>query len=314
MKKTICLLLACLLIFSFASCAKKAEDPLKLGVLIGPSGMGACRLLDEDYAKTYSVSLSSAPDEITAKFISGEIDAAAVPINLASVLYQKLEGNVRLAAIDTLGVLYILDSSDSVHSFADLAGKTLYATGQGSTPEYILNYLLEKNGIEGQVTVEYKAEHSELAALLASGEVSLGMLPEPNVTAAHAKNQTLRVALDLTEEWSSVCQTQLVQGVLIVRADYAQAHAEATNALLKDFGESVSFVNESPDEASAKLEEYGILPSAAIAKQAIDRCNIVCITGEEMKTAAAGMLQVLFDANPKSVGGALPENDFYYMG
>lgn len=290
-------------------CAKPAA-PVNIATLKGPTGMGMVALMDEDTAG-YQVTLSSAPDEVTARVISGEADIAAVPVNLASVLYNKLDGDIRIIAASTLGVLYVLSADDSVQSVSDLAGKTLYATGQASTPEYILNYILEQNGMADSVTVEYKAEHSELSALMAAGEITLGMLPEPNVTAALTKNPKLQIALDLTEEWSKVSDAGMVQSAIICRASYYEAHKAQVEQFLSDYAMSTIYVNEIPAEAAAKMEALGIVPSAAIGEKAIPNCNIVCLTGSDMERSVSSILQVLYNANPKSVGGALPGEDFY---
>lgn len=313
MKKFLCLLTTVLLLAAAAlGCAPKGDDtPIRVAALKGPTGMGLVALMGEEYKSLYSVSLSGAPDEVSASFIAGETDIAAVPINLAAALYNKLEGGAVLIAVNTLGVLYVLENGDTVQSLADLSGKTLYATGQAATPEYVLNYLLEKNAL-ADVTVEYKAEHSELAALMVAGEVKLGMLPEPNVSAAMAQNEGLRVALDLTEEWNKVSSTPLVQGAFIVRKAFLEEHGAAVARFLSDYEASAAFVNREHKEAAALMELYGVLPSAAVANKAIEKSNIVCVTGGDMKAAAAGMLQVLFDFNVKSVGGALPGDDFYY--
>ena len=313
MKKLIALVMAALIAAAMLTgcVANTPDEPINIGVLMGPTGMGAVALMGDEYADKYSITVASAPDDVTAAFISGELDMAAVPVNLASVLYNKLDGDVVMLAVNTLGVLYVLQSGDQISGIADLAGKTLYATGQGATPEYIINYLLEANGIADQVTVEYKSEHSELAALMASGEVTLGMLPEPNVTATLAKNDSLSVALDLTEEWDKVSDTALVQGCLIAHRSFVEAHGDAVKAFMKDYTASTAFVNEHHEKASMLMETYGIIPSAALAKAAIKKCNIVCITGDEMAEAAGGMLEVLYNANPKSVGGALPGEDLY---
>ena len=311
MKKILAiLLLLSLLIGCLPGCAKAPAAPLNVATLKGPTGMGMTQMMQDGGAK-YNFTLSSAPDEVTAMVISGQADIAAVPVNLAAVLYNKLEGDVRVIAASTLGVLYVLENGESVQSFADLAGKTLYATGQASTPEYILQYLLEKNGVADSVTVEYKAEHSELAALMASGEAALGMLPEPNVTAAMAKNPSLRIALDLTEEWGKVTDAPMVQSAIICRASYYEEHKKDVAAFLQDYAASVAYVNESPAQAAAQMETLGIVPAAAIGEKAIPNCHIVCLTGADMQNAASAMLNVLFAANPKSVGGALPGEDFY---
>ena len=303
-----------------AATEQPARAQLKITALKGPTGMGFVQLMKEDEegktAVDYDITLSSAPDEISGKIITGEADIAAAPINLAAAMYNKTQGDVAIIAVNTFGVLYILENGDQVKSVADLSGKTLYATGQGATPEFILNYLLEKNGIAGKVDIKYMADHTELATLLAAGEggVNLAMLPEPNATASLLKNNSLRVALDLTEEWNKVSGgTQLVQGCLIARRDVIKNNPDAVNAFLQEYAASTSFVNEKPEEAAALIEQYGIMASAAAAKAAIPNCNIVCVTGPDMQADALAMLQVLYKADPKSVGGKLPSDDFYYL-
>ncbi|HWS28593.1 MAG TPA: MqnA/MqnD/SBP family protein [Clostridia bacterium] len=304
-------MLVLMLAASVLGCAQADTTAVRVAALKGPTGMGLVALMGEEYKDLYTVTLSGAPDEVSASFIAGETDIAAVPVNLAAALYNKLQGEAVMIAVNTLGVLYVLENGDTVNAISDLSGKTLYATGQGATPEYVLNYLLEKNGLT-DVTVEYKTEHSELASLMAAGEVTLGMLPEPNVSAAMAQNADLRVALDLTEEWDKVSSTPLVQGCLIVRKVFLEEHEAAVKRFLTDYEASTAFVNKKHTEAADLMEQYGVVPSASIAKGAIGKSNIVCMTGDEMKAAAAGMLQVLYDFDAKSVGGALPGDGLYY--
>lgn len=311
-KLTALILIACMAAALFAGCGTKATTPANIGTLQGPTGMGMVTLMGDEFSSKYNITIESAPDAVVGKIINGELDIAAVPVNLAATLYNKTEGNIMMIAVNTLGVLYVLEDGETVNSMADLAGKKLYATGQGSTPEYMLSYLLEKNGLTDSVTVEYKAEHSELATLMASGEVKLGMLPEPNVTATMAKNENLRVALDLTKEWKDAAGVEPVQGCIVVRKDYFEQNQAAVRLFLKEYEAAVNYTKANQAETAALMEKYGIIGSAAIAEKAIDKCNIVCYRDEAMRTAAEAMLQVLFDANPKSVGGALPGDDFYY--
>ena len=311
-KLTALILIACMAAALFAGCGTKATTPANIGTLQGPTGMGMVTLMGDEFSSKYNITIESAPDAVVGKIINGELDIAAVPVNLAATLYNKTEGNIMMIAVNTLGVLYVLEDGETVNSMADLAGKTLYATGQGSTPEYMLSYLLEKNGLTDSVTVEYKAEHSELATLMASGEVKLGMLPEPNVTATMAKNENLRVALDLTKEWKDAAGVEPVQGCIVVRKDYFEQNQAVVRLFLKEYEAAVNYTKANQAETAALMEKYGIIGSAAIAEKAIDQCNIVCYRDEAMRTAAEAMLQVLFDANPKSVGGALPGDDFYY--
>lgn len=300
-------LLAALTLFAIG-CKKQEAAPLSVAALKGPTGMGLAYVIDE-HADAFQVELYDAPDALTGKFISGEVDVAAVPINMASVLYNKTGGDAVMIAVNTLGVLYVLEDGDSVQSVADLAGKTIYATGQGSTPEYILNYLLAQNGVT-DATVEYVGEHATLAAMVAAGEAPLAMLPEPNVTAAMLKNDRLRVALDLTAEFERVSGSSLVQGGYLVRRSVYEENKKAVDAFVSASAASVEKVN-TDAAAPALIASLGIVGSEAIAKNALPRCNIVCITGGDMQRIASGMLAVLHDANPASVGGKLPDDDFY---
>ena len=314
MKKIISVVLVCLTLaaLGLSACAKKPAEQttdIRIAALKGPTGMGIVKLIGEDHPH-YNVSIEASPDALAPRFISGDVDVAAVPINLASTLYNKLNGDVVVLAVNTLGVLYMLENGDTVKSFADLNGRHIYATGQGATPEYILNYLMDKNGVTAEV--EYVGEHAALATMLAEGQAEVGMLPQPNVTAAMSSAESLRIALDLTEEWNKVSDTKLVQGVIIARKSFVNDHKAAIDIFLNDYKASTEFVNANKDEAAKLIADAGILPKEGLAKQAIPTCNITYIAGADMKKAVEGMLKVLFDANPKSVGGKLPEADFYY--
>lgn len=315
MKKTLSLaLVLALTAMLLAGCAAGEPAPIRVAALKGPTGMGMVQLMGPDYEKEYTIALSGAPDDVSAKLINGEVDIAAVPANLASVLYNKTEGGVTLLAVNTLGVLYILENGDTIQSIDDLAGKTLLATGQGSTPEYMISYLLAQYGLSESVAVEFKAEHSELGTLMAAGEAALGMLPEPNVTAVLMKNADVRVALDLNALWQEKTGVSAVQGCLVVRTEYLKENEKAVRAFLKDYEASVKFVNENHVEAAALMETYGVMEKAAMAQAAIEKSNIVYVAGADARAMTEAMLNVLFEANPKSVGGALPGDAFYYDG
>lgn len=316
MKRIVAMITAAVMLFSlaaFAACSKKQDDTeIRIAALKGPTGMGMVKLADKQNYPNYTVSIEASPDALNPRIISGEVDVAAVPVNLASVLYNKLDGDISVLAVSTLGVLYVLEAGSEVNSVADLAGKTVYATGQGATPEYILNYLLDKNGVAGSVEVNYVGEHAALASMLADGSAEIGMLPEPNVTSTLAGNDNLRIALNLTEEWNRVCSTELVQGVVIARKSFVNEHPEAIEQFLREYEKSSAFVNENIDEAAKLIVDVGILGNVEIAKKAIPNCNISFSKGEAMQKAVEGMLTVLFEANPKSIGGKLPDKDFYY--
>ena len=320
MKKLVSMLLALTLVL-IMGCAQ-AEDStsettaVRIGALKGPTSMGMAQMLKDaaDGNSNYQFTIAGAPDEITALLVKGELDVAAVPSNLASVLYNNTNGGVKVAMINTLGILYVVEAGDTVNSVADLKGRTVYSSGKGAPPEYSVDYILSQNGIdpETDVTVEFKSEHTELAAALQSGTADLAVLPEPFVTTVLAGNDNLRVALNLNEEWDKVSDgSGMVTGVLVVRSEFAEQHPDELTALLEAYEQSVNFVNENPAEAAGIIEQNGIA-KAAVAEQAIPKCNIVFISGNEMRTKVEGFLEILFDMNPKAVGGALPGDDFYY--
>ena len=308
MKKTLLILTALMMLFALG-CAKAPAEPVNVAALKGPTGMGISYLMQENSGK-YNIELQDAPDVVVGKFVSGEIDIAAVPVNLAATLYNKTKGNVVLLNIDTLGVLYLVENGNTIQSLADLAGKTIYATGEGATPQFVLDYLLAQNGLTDKVKVEYVGEHAALATMLASGEANIGLLPEPFVSSVLVKNPNARVALDLNQDWQDASGTKLVMGVYIASRTFYNEHPDQVKAFLKDYTASVDKVNTAADAASV-VAKLGIVGSEAIAKQAIPRSYIVSITGDEMKTAASAVLNVLYTANPKSVGGALPGDDLY---
>lgn len=301
------------------------SEPVDVNVtaLKGPTAMGMVQMMDDaDNGKidsgNYQFTIAASIDEVTPSISQGETDIAAVPANVSSVLYNKLEGGVQVLAINTLGVLYIVENGDTVQSVADLRGKTIYASGKGATPEYALNYILQENGIDpaSDVTIEWKSEHSECVAALAQDPSGIAMLPQPFVTTAQAQNPDLRVALDLTEEWDKIQEnaenpSALLTGVVIVRTEFAKEHPEAVSDFMERYKSSVEFVNENVDEAAQLVGNYDIVP-AEVAKKAIPACNIVCITGDEMQEKLSGYLAVLNEQNPEAVGGQLPDDDFYY--
>lgn len=328
MKKAISLLLVFAILFAFAACGTTNNEPeatteapyqsitIRVAGLSGPTGIGMVNLMKSQDDKTaknnYQFSVVSDPTEIVAGMTNSSYDIAACPINLAATLYNKLEGNIQVLSVNTKGVLYIIENGNTINSLADLAGKKLYATGQGSTPEYILNYLLEKSGITDKVTVEYVASHDELATLAASGKATISMLPEPKVTAALTKNADLRIALNLTEEFEKISGQTLIQGVVIAKKDFVEQNPEAIKMFLKEYEASIGAVNADIETTSALCEQYGIIPKAAVAKKAIPNCNIAYIDGADMKASISANLQIFFDANPKSIGGKLPSDDFYF--
>ena len=295
-----------------------ATEPLRIAGLKGPTTMGLVNLLSMEQAGTaamdYDLQLYGAADEIVPLLIKGELDMAAIPANLAATLYQKTNGGIQAVAVNTLGVLYVVEQGDTVHSMADLKGRTILSTGKGTTPEYVLRYLLTANGIDPDkdVDIQYYSEATEVTAQMAATQDAIAVLPQPYVTAAQMKDSSLRVVLDLTREWNKVCDTQLITGVTVVRTAYAEEHPEEVINFLKDYQKSVDAANDDLDGTAALCEEVGVVAKAAIAKKALPKCNIVYRIGDEMKADVNAYLQVLYDASPAAVGGKLPDATFYY--
>ncbi len=301
-----------------AAAPLSVTEPLRIAGLKGPTTMGLVNLLSMEQAGTaamdYDLQLYGAADEIVPLLIKGELDMAAIPANLAATLYQKTSGGIQAVAVNTLGVLYVVEQGDTVHSMADLKGRTILSTGKGTTPEYVLRYLLTANGLDPDkdVDIQYYSEATEVTAQMATTQDAIAVLPQPYVTAAGLKDDTLRVALDLTAEWDKVADTQLITGVTVVRKAYAEEHPDVVAAFLADYAQSVNTANTDLDGTAALCEEQGVVAKAAIAKKALPNCNIVCLTGEELKADVSGYLQVLYDADPAAVGGTLPGEDFYW--
>ncbi len=293
-----------------ASAAYGENNPLAVATLAGPTGMGMIQLFNNP---AYEVGLLTSPDQISPKVISGEVSVATIPSNLAAVLYNKMQGGIKIVSVNTMGVLYIVENGDTVNSIEDLAGKTLYATGQGATPEYVLNKILKDNGLE-DVMVEYMGAHADLANAVAAGDVSLALLPEPFVSSVLAQNPGVTVKLDINEEWRKIFgeDAGMPMGVTIV-SDALASDAASMNQLIADYSASVDYVLAETDKAAADIVTKQIVGAEAVAKAAIPRCGLSFITGEECKAILDDYFQVMFDSNPQSVGGAIPDTGIYYL-
>ncbi len=316
-------LILCLLCGMFSGCGTQNVETatVRVGSMKGPTSMGLLYLMEDaekgECQNTYEFQMATAADELLPLMIKGELDIALVPANVASILYQKTEGGISVIDINTLGVLYMVSGETSVSCVADLAGKTIYLTGKGTTPDYVLHYLLAQNGLsENDCTLEYKSEATEVAALLAENPDAIGLLPQPFVTAACAQNEKLAVVLDMNEEWNRVQAengSSMVTGVTVVRNEFLEANKGAVENFLKEHAKSAAAINEDAETGAVYAVEKGIVAKEPIAKKAIPKCNITCIVGDEMKQALEGYLTVLYEQSPESVGGTLPGEDFYYV-
>ena len=313
MKKLISVLLLLCFFAALPVCAQ--GEAIQVGALTGPTAMGMVKLL-EDGKETYEPTILGAADELVPLILQGQVDIASVPANLAATLYNKTQGGITVLAVNVLGVLYIGEyNTEDLNTLADLKGKTIYATGKGSTPEYFLRYVLTQNGMDPDkdVTIQWKSEPSEVVALLNAEQKGIAMLPQPYVTAAAAQlGEGFRVALSLSDEWAALDNgTLCTTAVVMARREFVEQNPELTEAFLEGFEASVLWVNENVADAAQLCGDYGII-KAPVAQKAIPQCNIVCVTGDAMKQALSGCLGVIFDQNPKAVGGMLPGDDFYY--
>ncbi len=325
MKKIVSLVLCLVLIVGLAACGSPKEEPIDLSgvkcnvyALNGPTGMGLVPLMkDAKEGKgtlDYNIQTVAANDEIVAKVVKGEADIAAVATNMASTLYSKTNGGIKVLAVNTLGTLSVVTKGEEITKIEDLKGKTVYTTGQGANPEYIINYILDKNGLKvgEDVTLNFVSQPAELVQTVAQNEKVIVIAPQPVATTITVKDSAAKVVIDLNDEWEAVSDTKLVMGCIIVRNEYLENNKEAVEAFLSDYKKSIEVVNKADDEVAKLCAEYGIVAAAPIAKKAIPFCNIVCETGSDMKNNLSSYLDFLYEANPKSVGGAVPTNDFYY--
>lgn len=297
------------------------QADIRVGSLKGPTSMGLASLMDKaskgETANHYEFTMAGKADEVVGKIANGDLDIALLPANVASVLYNKTKGNVTVLDINTLGVLYVVSSDDSIKSMADLKGRTVYMTGKGTTPEYVMNYLLKENGLAlSDVDMQFKSEATEVASLLKEDPKAIGVLPQPFATAACIQNPDLKNVLDLTEQWNLLNKdtgSKLVTGVTLVRSDFLRENQAPVAEFVKEHADSARFATEHVTDAAALIAAQGIVEKAPIAEKAIPYCNIVCITGKDMKDALSGYLSTLMKQDPKSIGGQMPGDDFYYM-
>ncbi len=317
------LLLAIILVcITLGGCAAENHESIvvRVGSMKGPTSMGLLYLMEDAKAQksenAYEFTMATGADELLPLMVKGELDIALVPANVAAVLYGKTEGGICVIDINTLGVLYMVSGDEGIKSIADLKGRTIYLTGKGTTPDYTLQYLLEENGMSVQdCALEYKSEATEVAAILAENPDAVGLLPQPFVTAACAQNENLEIVLDMNREWTAVqgeSGSSMVTGVTVVRKEFLAQQETEVKTFLAEHQKSAEAINADPATGAAYAVTAGIVAKEPIATKAIPGCNITCITGEAMKQALSGYLQMLYEKSPEAVGGTLPGNDFYF--
>ena len=295
---------------------KKDDTTIRIGAMKGATTIGLVNLVDKinkgEADGNYTFEMYTAGSDVMAAMVAGEVDIALVPANVACVMNTKVEGGVSVIDINTLGVLNCISAGDEIKSVSDLSGKTVYATGQGTVPEYTIRYLLETNGVT-DCNLEFKSEPTEIVSIFAENADAVAILPQPFVTAALAQNEALKISFDLNDEWAWVnSDCKIVTGVTVATNSFIKEHKGLVEAFLSAHKESAGKVLSDIDTTAALVVEQGIIAKEPLAKKAIPNCNITCITGKEMKEALEGYLKVLFEQDPKSVGGSLPGDEFYY--
>ena len=324
MKKFLLLaLLAAILLFLLSSCRNvQEEEPtlVRIAAMRGPTALGLLHLMEQqeldNTRNDYSFMLLGMPDQLPPYLVRGEIDIAAVPGNLASILYNQLDGDIQALAIVTLGVLHIVDTTGEINSVADLAGRTIFVSGQGATPEFALNYVLMQNGLTPgeDVNIEFRVEHTEIAAMLGAGTAEIALLPEPFVSTVLAQVDGLRIALDLTEEWNRVQPDYgLIMSVVIGRRSFLEENPVAIAILLEEYAQSVEFVTTNIPQAAQLAAQFEIIPNPAIAEAALPRTHITFLNGQVMKQNLMGFYGVLYSQCPRSIGGRLPDENFFFI-
>ncbi len=300
--------------------SESAELAVRVATLKGPTSMGLAKLekdvQDGKSEHSYEFKMYTNPaDEVLPLLVKGDVDIACLPANVAAIAYNKTKGGVRVIDINTLGVLYMVSADDKILQLKDLAGRTLYVPNQGTTPDYVTQFLLASAGVSDQVTIQYVSEPTEIIASLAKDSTAAGVLPEPFVTAALTKNESLHRVLDLRKEWGSAVddESELVTGVTVVRSEFLTQHRKLVEHFLSDHEDSVHEVNADPKTYGQVIVDLGIVDAAPIATKAIPHCNLVYLSGDQMRESLEGYFKVLFEANPKSVGGQLPQDDFYLV-
>lgn len=314
MKKLIRLIAILALAAALPMLSMAEDTPVRVAALKGPTGMALAHMMTENTGD-YAFTLAGAPDELTGQIIAGNVDIAAVPINLGAVLYNKTQGGVKGLALVTRGMLYVLEKGDTVHSVQDLNGKTIVTAGQGATPEYVMHYILEANNT--QATLDFKSEHAEVTTLALSGMANIVLVPEPHATTLRMKDESYRVALDVTEEFAKAAQqngypdAQLSMSVVIVNSAFLAKQPEKVAAFMRALEASIAFANDNTAQAAQEIAAQGVIPSAAVAEKALPSCRLVFVTGEDMATQAAPLYEILVSAKPASVGGKAPDDAFY---
>lgn len=323
-KRLSALVMLLIFVFSLGACGKTAEAKddviTRVGSLKGPTTMGLANFISEcsiDENAPYTFTMETQADVLLGEIAQGNLDIALVPANVAAILYKKTEGGVKVININTLGVLYMVSGDESINDIKDLEGKTVYLTGLGTTPDLVLRYLLLQNGMdENSLTLEYKSEATEVAAMLAENPEAVGLLPQPFVTAALLQNEELSIVMDMTEKWDEKSEngSMMVTGVTIATTDYIENHPGALKAFMDNQKASVEKAESDVTGTADIIVALGIVEKAPVASMALPYCNIVFITGDEMKNALTGYYGALYEMDPSSVGGEVPDDAFYYLG
>ena len=318
-----CALCLCLLL----ACARNNDDPYKDGkihiaAMNGPTLMGLGHLYNAENGKAdskYTFTKEGTPDAVVAGLANKTFDAACLPANTAAIVFNTDSIDIQVAAISMLGVLYVVQKAGTpvIANLADLSGQTVYLTSQGSTPDVAFRYLLAQNNINN-VKLEFETEGSIIAAGIktANSKYDYALLPQPAATVASSGPGAATEAIHLSGEWKKFHpESDIITAVLVVRTAYIKNNRAAFEKFLEDYRKSVEFVTDARnlDISAGYVVDMGIVPALPLAKAALLKCGITFIRAEEMRTSLSQFYQVLYDQNPRSIGGKIPSQKFYYM-
>ena len=294
---------------------------IRFMALSGPTGVGAAKLMADHDADAQNSAIASYEivtdnTQVQTALANGDVDIAAIATNAAASLYAKTDGGIQVLAVNTLGVLYILEKGDTVHSMADLAGKTLYAPSntKGANPEHILNHLLTGNGVDpSDVNIEWLTPQ-EITVKMTSSDAGICMLPVPAATALLVKDSGVREAVSLSDAWQDLEGSPLPMGCVVARTEYIEENPLGVEAFLAAYEKSINYISDPANsaDAAALVAQYEFAPNTKVAEKAIPQCSLTFITGQEMKTTLEDYYSILFQVEPKSIGGGLPFDSFYY--
>lgn len=329
-RRIVALLTALILVFTLAACGKEPE-PVTTTTEVYPDMLVrdekinvACFRAGSAVSLTHAratkedacvITFSNSVDEITSLIKSGKADIAALPLNTAAQLYNKTNGGIKIMSITALNSLYLVEKGDIIKKLSDFKGKTVVTSGKGTVFDYYLLYVLKESGIdpETDITIRYLDTYDDVVAD-AKGENSSGLCVVPCNYACEILYA--EKGYDTVESFTNILKlkTEMVFAAecLAVRTEYLEAHPDLVEEFLDFADMSATFITSSA-RAGLYLIDAKLFADEEKALANVFNCNPVCIQGDELVTLASENLKFLYELDPDSVGGALPDENIYYV-